>query len=82
MITKIHSYYVNGKIVVCGDTLENKDIAEMILKNNISEFNTDIPIYDSLEEYGITADSIRTPNKNEYFNYIKKIRKQENAKIK
>lgn len=75
MSTKIHSYYFNGKIVVCGETLENNNIADMIRKNNISEFITDIPIYNSLEEYGITADSIRTPNKNEYFNYIKKIRK-------
>ena len=81
MSTTIYSYYINDRLFPCGESLDDKDIAVFIQKNNISEFFTDIPIYDSLEEYGISVGSKSTPKKNEYFNYIK-LRKQVNARIK
>jgi hypothetical protein len=66
----IHSYYMNNQRIPCGKLFDYKGIAEFIRENNISEFLTDIPIYDGLKEYGFSIDSKNTPEKNEYFNYI------------
>ena len=74
MIITICSYYVKNDLVQCGESLDEKDMADFLLKNNITQFLTNIPVYDGLEEYGISVESIRSysdnPNKNEYFNYI------------
>lgn len=72
MSIKIYSYYIDDHLFPYGQRLDYKGIADFVMKNNIIEFLTDIPVYSALDEYGIQVGSINTPNRNEYLNYVKK----------